>query len=103
MFILTTASRIPPDRNLENPGVRNHSKDTDFLTHRDRGQAATSFAQAFSVLRRRRPRIPSSIPTMSISRPAIGVAAAREPVCSPSASERQPLFGIFFKYLQHSR
>jgi len=102
MFILTTASRDPPDLDLKVSGVRNHSKDTDFLTHRDRGQAAGSFAQAFSVLRRRRPRIPSSIPTMSISRPAIGVAAAREPVFSPFASERQPVFGIFFKYLQQS-
>jgi len=28
MFILTTASQVP-----KNPGVRNHSKDTDYLTH----------------------------------------------------------------------
>ena len=98
MFILTTAPRAGYGL-----GHRNHSKDTDYSTHRDRGRAATSSAQASSILRRRRPRIPSYIPTMSISGSRDGVSAAREPVFSPFTRERQPLFGIFFKYLQQSR
>ena len=50
MFILTTASQDLPDRNPGVSGVRNHSKDTDYLLLRDCGRAAISFAQASSVL-----------------------------------------------------
>ncbi len=96
MFILTTA---PKSRRIQAFAITQRTLTT--LLFEVTGKPVASSAQALSVLRRRRPRIPSYIPTISIGNPAsTNPAVARGRVVTLALSPRQQLFRAFFIYLQ---